>query len=161
MDLRGQRFGRLGVIRKVRRRELRPPLCDEPNSFWHCACECGNACIVRGSNLARGITLSCGCYQRELWTVNRKRPTDLRGLRFGRLDVVRRVRRSELPPPLCDEPHSFWHCRCQCGNACIVRGSNLARTLSCGCYKREVWTVINRRRRERRPDVASSAQRQA
>jgi hypothetical protein len=65
MDLRGRQFGRLGVLRKVQREELQWPLRDEPNSFWHCECACGTPCIVRGCNLARGRTRSCGCYRRE------------------------------------------------------------------------------------------------
>jgi hypothetical protein len=65
MNLTGCTFGRLDVLRKLDRAELQPPLCDEPNSFWSCACECGASCVVRGSNLARGITKSCGCIKRE------------------------------------------------------------------------------------------------
>jgi hypothetical protein len=66
MDLTGQRFGRLRVLRKAARFELGEALRGEPNSFWHCHCECGTSCIIRGTNLARGITQSCGCYKREL-----------------------------------------------------------------------------------------------
>jgi hypothetical protein len=88
MDLKGQRFGRLGVLRKIPRKELQPPLCDEPNSFWHCECECGTACIVRGSNLARGITRSCGCYKLECVRMNlQPRAPRPQADAFGRLPV--------------------------------------------------------------------------
>ena len=33
--------------------------------FAHCICECGKTKDVRVSNLKMGISLSCGCYQKE------------------------------------------------------------------------------------------------
>jgi len=65
LQLSGKPFGRLIVIQKLPRRDLRWPLRHEPNSFWRCRCSCGTLCIVRGSNLARGMTRSCGCYRRD------------------------------------------------------------------------------------------------
>jgi hypothetical protein len=76
MDLTGRPFGRLLVVRKIERRELRWPLQSEPNSFWRCRCECGTVVMVRGCNLARGMTRSCGCYKREC-------VRDLNGRRWG------------------------------------------------------------------------------
>ena len=65
VHLEGRRFGRLRVLRKMKRPELRWPLCDEASSFWRCVCACGAACVVRGSSLTRGTTLSCGCFRQE------------------------------------------------------------------------------------------------
>lgn len=57
IDLTGQRFGRLVVIRQA----------DNANGMtrWQCRCDCGNETIVYGSNLRRGYTQSCGCYRHE------------------------------------------------------------------------------------------------
>jgi hypothetical protein len=65
LDLLGKPFGRLVVLHKMRRDDLGWPLQLEPNSFWRCRCDCGAVCVVRGCNLSRGITRSCGCYKRE------------------------------------------------------------------------------------------------
>ena len=32
---------------------------------WLCKCDCGNETIIRGANLRRGITKSCGCLLSE------------------------------------------------------------------------------------------------
>jgi hypothetical protein len=65
VHLEGRRFGRLRVLRKMKRPELGWPLCDDASSFWQCECACGVACVVRGSSLTRGTTLSCGCFRQE------------------------------------------------------------------------------------------------
>ena len=58
LDLRGQVFHWLTVLRENGR--------DKYNSvLWLCRCKCGNVVTVRGSDLRRGFTTSCGCYQRE------------------------------------------------------------------------------------------------
>ena len=54
IDLTGQKFGRLTVIRKAENPS-------EAHIKWLCECECGNFITTRGSNLRRGITRSCGC----------------------------------------------------------------------------------------------------
>ncbi|HQR22940.1 MAG TPA: hypothetical protein PKV98_18890 [Burkholderiaceae bacterium] len=35
------------------------------NTMWDCECECGGRRTVLGNNLRCGLTLSCGCLQRE------------------------------------------------------------------------------------------------
>lgn len=58
IDLRGQVFHWLTVLRENGR--------DKYNSvLWLCRCKCGNEVTVLGKNLRRGLTTSCGCYQRE------------------------------------------------------------------------------------------------
>lgn len=58
IDLTGQRFGRLTVIKRGERnrhRQLR----------WECKCDCGNTCTPLGMCLRRGQTQSCGCLHQE------------------------------------------------------------------------------------------------
>ena len=57
----GQRFGRWTVLgRAANTRD------GDPRWWWYCRCACGTARAVRGTNLRRGVTRSCGCLDREL-----------------------------------------------------------------------------------------------
>lgn len=58
IDLTGQRFGRLTVI-------MREGRDSNGSATWFCKCDCGSACVVRGTSLMRGYTNSCGCLHRE------------------------------------------------------------------------------------------------
>lgn len=62
IDLTGQRFGRLVVIRE----------CGRKNGCvaWLCRCDCGNELVVSGAKLRSGHTQSCGCLLRELNTTH-------------------------------------------------------------------------------------------
>lgn len=57
-DLTGRKFGRLKVIKY-----------DGSNKYgralWLCQCDCGNTKAIIGSSLLRGLTISCGCYNKE------------------------------------------------------------------------------------------------
>ena len=57
---------------------------------------------------------------------------DLTGQPFGRLLVLYECGRSK-------DGHVLWKCRCECGNECIVRSTELKnqRTQSCGCLHRD------------------------
>lgn len=58
IDLTGQRFGRLVVVRKsdnvIKRK-------NGTRVLWECLCDCGNTTIVCGDALKSGNTKSCGC----------------------------------------------------------------------------------------------------
>lgn len=59
LDLTGQRFGRLVVIRRA-------PTVSGRNTRWLCRCDCGvEKAIFRGS-LRKGGTVSCGCWRKAL-----------------------------------------------------------------------------------------------
>ena len=58
IDLTGERFGRLLVIREDGRAKDR-------QIMWLCRCDCGGEVIVRSVYLRRGDTRSCGCLSRE------------------------------------------------------------------------------------------------
>ena len=53
IDLTGERFGRLVVLRRDKSKSDRV--------FWVCKCDCGKTVSVMGTNLKRGNTKSCGC----------------------------------------------------------------------------------------------------
>ena len=59
-DLSGKKFGRLTVIKYDH---------SDKNGFayFECICDCGNSCVVKGSQLVAKTrpTRSCGCLQKE------------------------------------------------------------------------------------------------
>lgn len=55
LELTGKRFGRLVVLE-------RDFSMVGSRSYWKCKCDCGNECIVLGTNLTIGHTKSCGCF---------------------------------------------------------------------------------------------------
>ena len=57
IDLSGQRFGRLTVIKRADNHRNR--------TAWLCKCDCGNEKIVCSPELCNGDTKSCGCYRKE------------------------------------------------------------------------------------------------
>jgi hypothetical protein len=81
--------------------------------YWRVKCDCGKEWEVSRNNL-HGMK-SCGCAARK----------DLTGQRFNKLTVLSRA--------YLKNGGSFWNVRCDCGVEKVVMGSNLARTLSCGC----------------------------
>lgn len=59
IDLTGQRFGRLTVIKKI------PSY--NTNARWLCRCDCGKETAVLGTTLRRGESQSCGCFRADYW----------------------------------------------------------------------------------------------
>ncbi len=57
-DLTGRRFGRLTVLYHVSRADR------VKSSYWHCRCDCGKELDVHTGSLLRGLTQSCGCWNR-------------------------------------------------------------------------------------------------
>jgi hypothetical protein len=53
VDIAGQRFGRLVVIKK------------EEKSYYLCRCDCGKEKVIRADHLRNGKTKSCGCLNDE------------------------------------------------------------------------------------------------
>lgn len=71
IDLTGQQFGRLTVIRRVEDRLIGKT--NRRAMAWECKCSCGNTKIVLGEDLKRNKTKSCGCYNSELGSLKRKK----------------------------------------------------------------------------------------
>lgn len=57
----GDKFGRLTIIEQTPQRKQR---C----IIYKCRCDCGNIVFVKGTNLKKGYTKSCGCLQKEMST---------------------------------------------------------------------------------------------
>ena len=154
LDLIGQRFGRLTVLKPA---AFRRAPSGKAQRFWQCQCDCSAHVEIRGDQLTRGIARSCGCLQREAASeVGRGRLTqktialrllraereakglpsnlrvrDLIGRRFGRLTVI------EFAD--AQRQQSRWACLCDCGGATVVTAArlNYGWTKSCGCLQRE------------------------
>lgn len=137
IDLAGQSFGDLTVIKRVRRRTT------NGEAVWLCVCVCGRTIGVRGSYLRNGSARHCGCQRpkparstaaprrrRLNGTVDRRgrRPLNLTGQRFGALRAMRPTRERS--------GHAVvWLCWCDCGRQHKVAAQNLRHgmTKSCGC----------------------------
>lgn len=131
-DLTGKRFGRLVVASRAADHII--PTSGKRDIMWNCICDCGNHCVVRGTNLRSGDSKSCGCTRS---ITNLKRGIiDLTGLKFGRWTVLFYAGRRLEPR---GRYTTLWHCRCDCGNEKIITGSSLRNglSLSCGCLKLE------------------------
>lgn len=61
-DITGKRFGRLIAIKRIQNYFKNYPY----RSGWECVCDCGNITVVYINSLTRGLTTSCGCYQKEV-----------------------------------------------------------------------------------------------
>ena len=113
IDLTGQRFGRLKVISKDDAKATN-------STMWKCLCDCGNEAIVSSNSLRSGHTKSCGCLNFR----------NLTGKTFGQLTVIERVYPDNL-----SKKHTYWKCKCRCGNETTVTSNHLmtGHTRSCGC----------------------------
>lgn len=123
IDLTGQRFGKLVVIKRAPNKNKR--------TMWLCKCDCGNEVEVRSDQLRGGITKSCGCLHIEqVKNIGKNNFKDLTNQRFGKLIAKQ---------PIFNEykKRYDWLCQCDCGNEIIVLGSSLSNgnTQSCGCIK--------------------------
>lgn len=58
VDLTGQRFGRLAVVKET--------TAPSGRLAWLCRCDCGAEKTVLSSNLRSGATTSCGCFHKEV-----------------------------------------------------------------------------------------------
>lgn len=131
LDLTGQKFGRLTVIRQAPNHVSKG---GQTSTCWYCHCECGNDCIVATQSLRNGRTKSCGCYCSEV--KSSKKLPDYTGHRFGRLTVIKRVEDKITPS---GTPSAMMLCRCDCGNEKVIAFASLrsGKTKSCGCLNKE------------------------
>lgn len=114
IDETGNKYGRLTVLKKAEQRT------SSGSVKWICQCECGNLVEVAGDVLRRGLTVSCGCFQKQ------KVVKDEIGHKYGKLTVLQRA---------ANRGHrAYWICQCECGNIVEISGTNLRQgQQSCGC----------------------------
>ena len=126
IDLVGQRYGRLLVMRDVGRTRFNKVL-------WECRCDCGKIVTVCSTGLRTGNTRSCGCF--KLDRITEVNSVNFVGRRFGRLVVVEKVP--------SNNKNSCWRCVCDCGKEVVVHGPDLVSggTRSCTCLKRELTSA--------------------
>lgn len=123
----GKQFGYLTVIGDAGK----IPAGKQRQSAWICKCRCNKIVTVRESNLKRN-TKSCGCWSSE---VRKQRRVDLTGKQFNDLLVINFVEMKQ--------GNSYWNCRCDCGNFCIVSAPALKQgQKSCGC-KQGWWRATH------------------
>jgi len=125
LDLTGQQFGRLTVMREYGNDGTK-----HKRVLWMCKCVCGNESVVLSSKLTFGHTKSRGCYRYDKMRESCK--INILGMRFGKLLVIK-----EYPSYVCGRV--AWVCKCDCGNTTTVIGKNLrnGNTASCGCYGKQ------------------------
>lgn len=127
IDLTGKQFGRLTVIKRA---EDHVFPSKQRQVQYLCRCIDNNIVIVLGTNLKRGLTISCGCYKKQ--RISETHFIDIKGKSFGKLIVIKRM--EDYISPLGDRKVQ-WLCRCQEGNEVIVASTNLksGKVTSCGC----------------------------
>lgn len=125
IDLTGQVFGRLTVIKRVKN-------SNDGHARWECQCECGNIVTVSSNVLKKGNTKSCGCLNRDVASAKAKNNyKDLMNQQFGRLTVVEFLGSN-------NKRSILWRCICECGNNNFITTSHhllSGNTKSCGCLK--------------------------
>lgn len=129
IDLKGQRFGRLVVIKKGKGRYTKG---GNYKCTWLCQCDCGSECEADAEHLRNGHTTSCGCLRHE----NKgSQFEDITGRKFERLTVIRFLGNNER-----DVIQRNWLCQCDCGRTIKANAYTLKQGLlkSCGCLKEEM-----------------------
>lgn len=84
IDLTGQRFGRLTVIRYDH--------SEHTGAHWLCKCDCGTEKIIMQNNIIYGQTRSCGCLANEM--------------RSARAEHMRQGRKPKKAPAEVKKPKS-------------------------------------------------------
>ena len=122
IDLTGQRFGKLVVVKDVGRKN--------GGVLWECLCDCGKHTNVVSNNLTRGNTKSCGYMTTKI---------DLTGQRFGKLVVVGEVAERDKHKKI------LWSCVCDCGTRKDVSGGSLRRGESTSCGRCKIKDLTGQR----------------
>lgn len=124
-DLTGKQFGRLTVVRRAD--DYISPMGQHLTAWW-CSCSCSNPKLIYviGNNLKKGLTLSCGCYHKDIIG------PDLTGQILGNIKVIEFSHIDKFR-------NRVWRCQCLiCGNEQFyATTSNLQNNnlQSCGCLQ--------------------------
>lgn len=125
IDLTGQKFGRLTVLKRD------DSVGTKNGAYWICQCSCGNVKSIMSRSLRSGLTKSCGCFNKEIIS-KEKEIVDMKNNKFGFLTVVKRAETHITPS---GQKKVMWLCKCDCGNETIVASQDIksGHTKSCGC----------------------------
>jgi hypothetical protein len=142
IDLTGQKFGRLVVIKKGSLKYNK--------IHWVCKCVCGNICSISGSNLKSGHTVSCGCYKKEIISKIMKELGRLKiGIKnpfFGKFhtkETKQKIRLFHLGKPRFGDSKNWKHN--ECTKLKISKGNkNKKRTLEHRIQKSKILKKIYR-----------------
>lgn len=123
LDITGQRYGRLTVIREVK--------SNSRHRKWLCKCDCGKEITCFMYSLRTGNTKSCGCLRKD--RTRQANTKDLTGQVFGKLTVLKKTDERDQTRSI------IWLCKCECGEESRVASRNLisGETKSCGCLRYE------------------------
>lgn len=128
IDLTGQKFGRLTVIKKGR---IDITKSGHKIQRWICKCDCGNTEEIIGNNLRKGVAIKCKECQKP----------NLVGQRFNHFLVLSR---SEDKIRKNGKHIVQWKCQCDCGNIRYLSTTELKsnKCKSCGCMH-DYYSRIN------------------
>ena len=121
VDLTGEKFGRLTVLRQFRKNKIK---------YCECQCDCKNHTIkvVVASNLTRGLTKSCGCLSAE--SASKRRFKSAIGKKFVDCEVIDEY--------MNEDYRHIVKCKCDfCGNVFERELSNMkkAKMNPCSCMQ--------------------------
>lgn len=131
VDLTGQKFGRLTVIKLH-------GLDKRNKALWECKCDCGSekTVIVSNSNLRNWKLPSCGCWAKEVELENKIKARI--GKNYNKLTIISYA--------YTKNNETYWKCQCSCGKEIILPYGKLTsgQIKSCGCaYKDNLQKIKN------------------
>lgn len=117
VDLTGQRFGKLVVIKELPRERdengrLKWVDGGVPPIKWLCQCDCGNTHTATNAAL-KGGTHSCGCISEEIKEKRRKQLAEARAARVADWEVEKE-RRCPYPDASCTKSKKYGVCCWDC-----------------------------------------------
>lgn len=125
VDLVGQRFGRITVIKPTTKEDLINAGLATDRRRWWGQCDCGNLKIYTTGNLKSGTTSSCGCYKTE-YLENELKIGDKYGSLIITKKTSKKLRRITVYEFYCEACNSY----CEMSREAITKGSQ-----TCGCSK--------------------------
>ena len=126
-DITGQRFGRLIVIKPIKRDK-------NSNIIWQCICDCGKYKAIYGNSLRNNTVKSCGCLQKNNFIENSiKKMLKKIGQKKNLLEII-----DIFFIKTKKQNYNTFLCVCLCGELTFCRSSEfkLNHKKSCGCYNR-------------------------
>ena len=132
IDETGNRYGRLTVLQRAED-YMSPKGFVTP--MWLCMCDCGNQTTVNVNSLRKGVTISCGCYQKE--QVSNRSVNKYVGKTFHYITVLEKTLEHQKGKD------SYWKCKCNlCNEEFVIPTNRLKTQISCGCLKDSYGVTI-------------------